>query len=117
MVNGQAEGAEPSPIGMARGAHATPVDPRMPGAAPRPGAGPYDPSVMQSSLPPAQNALTSNPGDGHSHIVKYVKGVFGIGRIHDELDERRRDKHSAIAYGDPNQKVIELPASMVYGQK
>jgi hypothetical protein len=94
-----------------------PADPRMAGPMPRQGAGPYDPSVMQSSLPPPQTALPNNPGGGHSHIVKYVKGVFGVGRIHDELKERRREQHAAVAYSDPNRKVNELPASVVYGQK
>ncbi len=119
VVNGPAQGAEPAPIGMARGGQGMPMDPRMAGAMPRPGgpgAGPYDPSVMQSSIPPAPAAM-SGPGHDRPHIISHVFGLPKLGKLHEERASKRRDQHAAIAYGDPNQKVIELPASVVYGQK
>jgi hypothetical protein len=119
VANGSAQGAEPAPIGMARGAQGMPVDPRMAGAMPRPGgpgAGPYDPSVMQSSIPPAPAAM-SGPGHDRPHIISHIFGLPKLGKLHEEREGKRRDQHAAIAYGDPNQKVNELPASVVYRQK
>ena len=31
-------------------------------------------------------------------------------------EDKERQKHAAIAYDQPNAKVSELPASMVYGK-
>jgi hypothetical protein len=113
--NGPAPGVEPAPIGMARGAQGMPVDPRMAGAMSRPG-GPYDPSVMQSSIPPAPAAM-SGPGHDRPHIISHVFGLPKLGKLHEDRANKKRDQHAAIAYGDPNQKVNELPASVVYRQK
>ena len=45
-------GAEPAPIGSSRSRLGLPADPRMAAAGARPGAGPYDPSVVPTNLPP-----------------------------------------------------------------
>jgi hypothetical protein len=93
-------------------------DPRMAGAMPRPGArgGPYDPAVMQSSVPSAPSAM-SGPGHDRPHIISHIFGLPKLGKHHEERAEKKRAQHAAIAYGDPNEKVNELPASVVYRQK
>ena len=116
VVNGGAAGAEPTPIGVARGGLNMPVDPRMAAAMPRPGAGSYDPAVMPTSVPPPP-APMSGPGHDRPHIISHIFGLPKLGRHHEERVERRREQHAAIAYGDRTQKVNELPASVVYSQK
>ena len=71
---------------------------------------------MQSSIPPAPTAM-SGPGHDRPHIISHVFGLPKLGKLHEERVEKRREQHAAIAYGDPNQKVTDLPASVVYGQK
>jgi hypothetical protein len=115
MVNGDG-GAEPTPIGVARGPQGAMGDPRMAAAMPRPGAGSYDPAVIPTSVPPPP-APMSGPGHNRPHVISHTLGLPILGKHHQERVEKRRERHSAIAYGDPNQKVIELPASVVYGQK
>ena len=112
-----AAGAEPTPIGVARGAQHMMADPRMAAAAmPRPGAGSYDPAVMPTSVPAAP-APMSGPGHNRPHVISHIFGLPKVGKLHQERVEKRRSQHAAIAYGDPNQKVVELPASAVYSQK
>jgi hypothetical protein len=116
VVGGPAPSTEPTPIGLARGAQNPWADPRMAAMAPRPGAaGPYDPSVVPSSLPPAQSAMAS-PGHDRPHVISHILGLDVFSRHREARHEKAREKHAAIAYGDPNQKVTELPASMVYGK-
>jgi hypothetical protein len=115
VVGGGMPGAEPTPIGMARATQAPWVDPRM-AAAPRPGAGPYDPAVVPSSLPPGQVAM-SGPGHDRPHVVSHVLRLPKVGRHWQERQDRRREQHASIAYGEKEQKVSELPASMVYGRR
>lgn len=119
VVGGEAPTSDPAPIGMARGATPGMFDPRMAAAMGRPAGAPgsYDPSVMPSSIPPAQQGLVGTPDHKHTHAYNYVKAFFGIGRIHDERAERQHDKHASIAYEDPKKSVTELPASMVYSPK
>ncbi len=116
VVGGPAPSAEPTPIGLARGTQNPWADPRMAAMAPRRGAGgPYDPAVVPSSLPPAQSAM-AGPGHDRPHILSHLFGLDGFGRYRREREEQAREKHAAVAYGDPNQKVTELPSSMVYSK-
>ncbi len=116
VVGGPAPSAEPAPIGLARGGQNPWADPRMAAMAPRPGgAGPYDPSVVPSSMPPAQSAV-AGPGHDRPHIISHILGLPLMGTHRRQREEREREKHAAIAYGDPKQKVTELPSSMVYGK-
>ncbi len=108
--------AEPSPIGVARSMQPQWANPRMAAYGARPGVGGYDPSVMPSSIPPAQEALTSG-GHDRPHIVRHILGLPSFGAHRREQEERARAKHAAIAYDQQNTPVTELPASMVYGNK
>ena len=114
VVGGAAGGADPSPIGVARSTQPQWANPRMAAYAGRPGAPGYDPSVMPSSIPPAQNALAS-PGHERPHIMWHVLGLPDFGGHRREREEKLRQKHAAIAYDQPNTPVTELPATMVYG--
>jgi hypothetical protein len=116
VVNGGEAGAEPTPVGVARGAQYAMADPGMAGPMPRPGAGSYDPAVMPTSVPPPPSPM-SGPGHNRPHIISHTLGLPILGKRHEQRVERRREQHAAIAYGDPNKKVTELPASVVYSQK
>jgi hypothetical protein len=117
VVNGgEQPGAEPTPIGVARSGLNAQADPRMAAAMRRPGAGSYDPAVMPTSVPPPPTPM-AGPGHNRPHVISHVLGLPILGKHHEERVEKRRERHSAVAYGDPNEKVTELPASMVYGRK
>jgi hypothetical protein len=116
VVGGSMPGAEPTPIGMARATQTPWADPRMAAVAHRPGAAAYDPSVIPSSLPPGQVAM-SGPGHDRPHVVGHMLGIPKFGRHWREREDRRRGQHASIAYGESDQKVMELPASMVYGRR
>jgi hypothetical protein len=115
VVGGGMPGAEPTPIGMARATQTPGADPRM-AVAHRPGAGPYDPAVMPSSLPPGQVAMSS-AGHDRPHVVSHMLHIPKVGRHWQERQEHRRAQHASIAYGQKDQNVRELPASMVYGRR
>jgi hypothetical protein len=116
VVNGGAPGAEPAPIGMATAGHGAPTDPRMAAAMPRPGAGSYDPSVMQSSVPAPPTPM-NGPGHNRPHVISHLLGLPKLGHHYQEHQAKKREQHAAISYGDPNEKVTELPSSMVYGRR
>jgi hypothetical protein len=116
VVNGGAPGFDPTPIGMATAGNHAPTDPRMAAAMPRPGVGPYDPAVMQSSVPAAP-APMNGPGHNRPHVISHVLGLPMLGRHYQEHQAKKREQHAAIAYGDPNEKVTELPSSIVYGRR
>jgi hypothetical protein len=88
----------------------------MAAAGAKPGAGPYDASVMPTALPPAQTAL---PGPTHNrpHVIGHLLGLPQFGQARRERDAKAREKHAAIAYDQSNRDVTELPASVVYGKK
>jgi hypothetical protein len=115
VVGGGAPGVDPTPIGVARATQNPWADPRM-AAAHRPGAGPYDPAVVPSRIPPAPAAM-SGPGHDRPHIISHVLPIPKLGRHWQERQDRRREQHAAIAYGDTQEKVTELPASMVYSRR
>jgi hypothetical protein len=114
VVGGSAS-AEPAPIGVARSVQNPWADPRMAAMSRPPGAGSYDASVVPSSIPAAPQAM-SGPGHDRPHIISHVLGLPQVGRLRREREEKQRQQHAAIVYGDPNQKVNELPASMVYSK-
>ena len=82
----------------------------------RAGAGGFDPSVVPTSIPPAQVAL-EGPGHDRPHVIGHLLGIPKFGAIRREREDKERQKHAAIAYDQPGAKVTELPASMVYGDK
>jgi hypothetical protein len=116
VVNGGANGVDPTPIGVARGGQGAMADPRMAAAMPHPGAGSYDPAVMPTSVPRPPTPM-SGPGHNRPHIISHTLGLPILGKHHEQRVEKRREQHAAIAYGDPDKKVTELPASVVYRQK
>lgn len=109
--------ADPSPVGVSQAAQGRWSPPRVAQGGARPGAGPYDPSVMPSSMIPAQTAL-SNPPAGRPHVIRHLLGISAIGRHRREArEERTRESHASISYSPPNEPITELPASVVYGKK
>ncbi len=109
-------GVDPAPVGVSGASQPSWNSPRMAQAGPRPTVGAYDPSVMPSSMIPAQTALSSS-SSGRPHILRHLFGVSEIGRLHREArQEQAREAHAAISYSPPNQQVNELPASLVYGK-
>jgi hypothetical protein len=108
-------GPEPAPVGVARSHSAPWADPRKAAMGARPGAGPYDPSVVATGLPPAQLAL-ANPGSTRPHIISHLFGLPKLGRIRHDWHEQARDKHASIAYDQPGHQLTQLPSSMVYGR-
>jgi hypothetical protein len=108
-------GADPAPVGVSRAGLHQGSNPRM-AAAPRPGAGSYDSSVMPSSMIPAPTGLT-NPSGGRPHVISHLLGVGEISREYrHNRDSKSRARHAAISYDPPSQNVNELPASVVYGK-
>ena len=113
MVGEALAGSEPAPIGVSK-AHAGAMDPRMAAMGGRPGAG-RRPSVVPTNLPPAQVALagrTQSP-----HIISHLFGLPKFGQYRREREEKEREKHASIAYGQTERPVTELPASVVYGKE
>ena len=89
VVNGQGPNSDPTPIGLARGGQAmSPVIPAWPARCRAPGAGPYDPAVMQSSIPPPP---TGDGRSGHDrpHIISHIFGLPKLGRHHEERVEQQ----------------------------
>ena len=71
---------------------------------------------MPTSVPPPPAAM-SGPGHDRPHIISHIFGLPKLGALHQKQVDKDRAHHAAIAYGDPNQKLNELPASVVYSQK
>ena len=94
------EGADPTPVGVARTSAALRNGPRM-AAGPRMGTGAgYDPSVMPSSMIPAQTALDGATND-RPHVISHLFGFGGITRHRREArDDKQREQHASISY-DP----------------
>jgi hypothetical protein len=107
--------ADPAPIGVARNAQPAWADPRLASAGRRPGSSPYDPAVVPSNLPPAQSAM-AGPGHDRPHIISHVLGLPKFGQLYRDHQDKERQKHAAIAYGESNRAVTDLPASVVYGK-
>ncbi len=79
------------------------------------GAG-YDPSVMPSSMIPAQTALDGATND-RPHVISHLFGFGGISTAQARGPRRQaREQHASIAYDPPAQPVTELPSSLVYGK-
>jgi len=110
-------GPEPAPVGVAKVRNQGAMNARMAamGGA-RPGSGPVDPSVVPTSLPPAQVALSS-PASNRPHIIGHLLGLPTFGRYHREMQDKERQKHASIAYGQVDSQVNEVPASVVYGDR
>jgi hypothetical protein len=114
IVN-ETAGQDPAPIGVSRATQAGYGDPRMAAMGPRP-AGSYDPSVRPTSIPAAPTPMQDAEHKKRYQIVAHVLGVPNFGYRRRAEEEKERQKHAAIAYGDSNAKVTEIPASMVYGK-
>jgi hypothetical protein len=108
-------GSEPVPVGVAKDRNHGAMDARMAAMGGRPGSGPVDPSVVPTNLPPAQVALSS-PSSNRPHIISHLFGLPSFGRYHRDQQDRERQKHASIAYGQVDQQVSEVPASLVYGK-
>jgi hypothetical protein len=116
VVRDGIQALDPAPIGVYRAGQAQSGDPRMAAMEHRPGSRAYDSSVVPTSLPPAQVAL-AGPGYDRPHVIGHLLGIPKLGQARRERDDKERQKHAAIAYGQPNQPVTTLPASVVYGKR
>jgi hypothetical protein len=108
-------GSEPVPVGVAKMRDHGASGLRMAGMGARPGSGPVDPSVVPTNLPPAQVALSSPPHN-RPHVIGHLFGVPTFGRMRRDQQDRERQKHASIAYGQADSPVTALPASVVYGK-
>lgn len=113
-VVGGTPGAEPAPVGMASARPHGYSGPSMAGNGPRPAQGPYDPSVVPTNIPPSQVAL-AGPGHDRPHIITNLFGLPRLGAMRKAQEDKERARHAAIAYGQANKPVTEIPSSMVYG--
>jgi hypothetical protein len=103
--------SEPTPIGptMMTQAWANARRP-APNQPPRPSA---DSAVTPTSFNPVPPQGSNNP-----HILRHLFGLDAIGSAgRREAERRAREKHASIAYDQKEQKVTELPASMVYSKR
>jgi hypothetical protein len=107
-------GSEPVPVGVAKPHTHGATDPRMAAMSGRSGPGTVDPSVVPTNLPP-QAAITSPPSS-RPHIISHLFGLPLIGTHRREREEKEREKHASIAYGQNGTPVADLPASVVYGK-
>jgi hypothetical protein len=115
VVGEAMDGSEPVPVGVAKMRNSGATGPRMAGMGARPGSGPVDPSVVPTSLPPAQVALSA-PLHNRPHIIGHLFGLPQFGRAHRDQQDKERQKHASIAYGQVESQVTEVPASVVYGK-
>jgi hypothetical protein len=106
-------GSEPAPVGISKMRTPGTTDPRMAAMGGRPGAGPLDPSVVPTNYPP-QSAVASPPSS-RPHIISHLFGIPILGTLRREREQKERDKHAAIAYGQNDKPITQLPASVVYG--
>jgi hypothetical protein len=107
-------GSEPAPVGVSKMRTGGATDPRMAATGGRPGAGPVDPSVVPTNYP-AQSAMAAPPSS-RPHIISHLLGLPMLGAYRREREQKERDKHAAIAYGQNDRPVTELPSSVVYGK-
>ncbi|APW61113.1 hypothetical protein [Paludisphaera borealis] len=106
-------GPDPAPVGVSRSSQGnlTPFN-AMAAGGPRPGQ--RDPSVMPTSMIPAQTAL-GGPVGGRPRIISHLLGLPDLRRLHrDSNAYKSREGHAMISYEDGAGPVTELPASMVY---
>jgi hypothetical protein len=108
-------GSEPVPVGISKMRTNGAMDPRMAAMGGRPGAGPVDPSVVPTSLPPPQSPLAA-PTSNRPKIISHLFGLPMLGAHRREQEQKERDKHASIAYGQNQQPVTDLPTSVVYGK-
>jgi hypothetical protein len=106
-------GTEPTPVGVAKARQGNMANARMAANGGRAGAGPVDPSVVPTNLAPAPEPIA---GAGHyrPRIVTTLFGLPNFGRAWRDRQDQERQKHASIAYGQNDQKVTDLPASVVY---
>jgi hypothetical protein len=105
-------GEDPAPVGVAKSWQGRWSGSKLAAS----GARPYDPTVMPSSMVPAQTAIDGESSN-RPHVISHLLGVGGITRhAREAREQRRREAHASIAYDAPGQPVTELPASAVYGR-
>jgi hypothetical protein len=110
-------GADPAPVGVSRSGQPRWNGPRMATTGPRAGTWPYDPSVLPSSMIPAQTGL-DGASTGRPHVLTHMVGIGGMARhLREAREDRRREAHASISYNPPAQPVNELPANLVYDRK
>ncbi len=108
-------GSDPVPVGVAKPHSHGATDPRVAASGSRGGTGPVDPSVVPTNLLPAQSAIASAPSS-RPHIISHLFGLPLLGTHRREREEKEREKHASIAYGQTGTPVTDVPASVVYGK-
>ena len=106
-------GSDPAPVGVAKPHKHGATDPRLAASGARPSAGPVDPSVVPANLPSAPDTL-AGPGHNRPHVISHLFGLPNWGQAGRDRQDRERQKHASISYGQIDHPVTEVPASLVY---
>jgi hypothetical protein len=108
-------GPDPAPVGVSRASQGN-FTPYGAMAAGGPRTAQRDPSVMPTSMIPAQTAVGGAEGS-RPRIISHLLGLPDLRRLrHKSEAYKGREHHAAISYGEGIGPVSELPASMVYGK-
>ncbi|WZO99774.1 hypothetical protein EP7_001387 [Isosphaeraceae bacterium EP7] len=116
-------GAEPVPVGVVQTNYnagapapysvADRIDPLARGHAGM--TRPQGPVPMNGPIPPAPTPASSG-ANARPRVLAHLFGFEGIGRAGREAREQKaREQHAKISYGNAGGPISELPASMVYG--
>jgi hypothetical protein len=108
-------GAEPAPVGLAKARTNGPTGPRTAAMQGRPGGGPVDPSVVPTNIPPAPDPM-AGPGHNRPRIISHLFGLPNWGQTWRDREERERQKHASISFGQNDHPAMDVPASVVYKQ-
>jgi hypothetical protein len=78
---------------------------------------PDGPVPMNGPVPPAPTPASSG-ANTRPRVLAHLFGFDGIGRAGREAREQKtREQHAKISYGNQSGPISELPASMVYGRR
>jgi hypothetical protein len=111
--------SDPMPIGVMRTSYNT-QESNAPGYAtvgPVPGRGPQAaPTAPQPAMTSSGMDFVSPPRHKRPHILSHLFGLDAFGHRREMIEAERKSDHAALRYGQTNEAVTELPASLVYGQ-
>jgi hypothetical protein len=71
-----------------------------------------------ANLGPIAPTMGGMPGKPHArpHIIRHLLGLDGFGRMGQEREAREASKHAQTTFGTNDQRVVDVPANMVYGR-
>jgi hypothetical protein len=116
LAGGTVLSTDPAPVGVMRASYPPASAPGYAVVGTPPG------SANAAGLPGAASAVPPAPeiigGPPHRRplVLVHLFGLDALGAHRRERLERESEKHAAISYGQLDQNVTELPASVVYGK-